>query len=90
MSKAMVNAQINTITEMLQEFNEKADKCDNKDILSSAKTIGENFEYLAEQIRGSSSLHVVEKVFLGQDVEELEYEFGKINDNFSNKCKYNK
>ena len=85
----MVNAQINTITEMLQEFNEKADKCDNKDILSFAKTIGENFEYLAEQIRRSSSLHVVEKVLLSQDVERLEHEFGNVNDNFS-KCKYNK
>lgn len=82
MSKAMINAQINTITEMLQEFNEKADKCDNKDILSFAKTIGENFEYLTEQIRRSSSLHVVEKTLLGQDVERLEQRFSNINDNF--------
>ena len=78
----MINAQINTITEMLQEFNEKADKCDNKDILSFAKTIGENFEYLTEQIRRSSSLHVVEKTLLGQDVERLEQRFSNINDNF--------
>lgn len=90
MSKAMVNTQINTITEMLYEFNEKADKCDNKGMLSFAKTIGENFEHLAEQIRRSSSLHVVEKAMLGQDVERLEHEFGKINDNFSNKCKCGK
>ena len=72
-------------TEMLQEFNEKADKCDNKDILSFVKTIGENFEYLTEQIRRSSSLHVVEKALLGQDVERLEQRFSNINDNFSNK-----
>lgn len=97
MSKAMINAQINTInhskmlsTEMLQEFNDKANKCNNKDILSFAKTIGENFEYLTEQIRGSSSLHVVEKVLLSQYVERLEHEFGNINDNFSNKCKCGK
>lgn len=89
MSKAMVNAQINTITEMLQEFNEKADKCDNKDILSFAKTIGENFEYLAERIRGSSSLNVIEKIKLSQEVERLEHEFGNVNDSFS-KCKCNK
>lgn len=86
----IIDAQINTITEMLEEFKEKTDKCDNKNILSFAKTIGENFEYLAEQIRRSSSLHVVEKVLLSQDVERLEHEFGNINDNFSNKCKYNK
>lgn len=89
MSKAMINAQINTITEMLQEFNEKTDKCDNKDILSFAKTIGENFEYLTEQIRRSSSLQIIEKVLLSQEVERLEHEFGNINDNFS-KCKYNR
>ncbi len=39
---------------MLQEFNEKAKCNNNKDILSFAKTIGENFEYLTEQIRSSS------------------------------------
>ncbi len=90
MSKAIIHAQINTITEMLHEFNKKADKCNNKDILSFAETIGENFKYLTEQIRRSSSLHVVEKAMLGQDVEKLEHEFGKINDNFSNKCKCSK
>jgi hypothetical protein len=89
MSKAMIDTQINTITEMLHEFNEKTDKCDNKNILSFAKTIGENFEYLTEQIRGSSSLNVIEKVKLSQEVERLEHEFGNINDSFS-KCKCNK
>ena len=90
MSKAMIDAQINTITEMLEEFNIKADKCDNKNILSFAKTIGENISYTSELIRRSSLLDILQKIELGQEIERLENEFGNTNDNFSNKCKCNK
>lgn len=73
---------------MLEEFKERADKCDNKNILSFAKAIGENSGYLAEQIR-RSPLRVIEKVKLSQEVERLEHEFANVNDNFS-KCRCNK
>lgn len=86
----LIDAQINTITKMLEEFNQKVDKCDNKNILSFAKTIGENICSTTEQIKNSYIIHVIEKVQLGQEIEKLENEFGKINDNFSNKCKCNK
>lgn len=86
----LIDAQINTITEMLEEFNQKVDKCDNKNILSFAKTIGENISSTSEMIRNSYLIHVIQKVQLGQEIEKLKNEFGKINDNFSNKCKCNK
>jgi len=84
----IIDTQINTITEMLEEFKERVDKCDSNNILSFAKTIGENLGYTTEMIR-RSSLNVIEKVKMSQDIERLEHEFGNINDNFS-KCKCNR
>ena len=31
-------------------------------------------------------MHIIEKTLFGQEVEKLENEFGKVNDDFSNKC----
>ncbi len=90
MSKANINAQIDTIKEMLEEFREKTNKCENKNILSFAKTIGENFQYLREQIIRSGSTQVIEKTLFGQEVERLENDFGNINDDFNNRCKCSK
>ena len=83
----IVDASINTIKSMLEEFGEQSKNCDNKDILNFAKNIGEEFAHVHDRLSNSTSIGFGRKLELGDELLKLENEFGELNNNF-NQCKY--
>lgn len=87
--RSIADSTLDTIKSMLEEFSEKSNKCDNKDIISFAKVVGEEFAHAHDQISRSTSLGFGRKLELGGDMLQLERQLGKINNKF-NMCKCQK
>lgn len=83
----IVDASIDTIKSMLEEFGEQSKKCDNQDILSFAKNIGEEFAHVHDRLSSSTFIGFGRKLELGDEILKLENEFSEINKKF-NECKY--
>lgn len=81
----IVDTTIDTIKSMLEEFDEKTKKCDNQDIISFAKVIGEEFAHVNDQLSRSTAIGFGRKLELGDKILKLEHDFGEVNKKF-NKC----
>jgi len=82
----IVDASIDTLKSMLDEFGIQSKKCDNKDILNFAKNIGEEFAHANDKLSSSTFIGSVRKLELGEELLKLENEFSELNNKF-NKCK---
>ncbi len=82
----IVDANISAIKNMLEEFEEKVNKCNNEDIISFSKTIGEEFCHANSTISSSMSIRFGRKLELGEEILKLEHKFGELNEKF-NKCR---